>query len=85
MTTNQYIYIGILALILLSYVDTSFIYKIFGDGSKNYVTIDEERDSLIEIVGKWDELRLICLKNNLHDAIDKLNEIFPMLIKGGTK
>lgn len=84
MSSNQYIYIALFVLIVLSYLDFSPIFKFFQSTSTPNV-IPQERDSLIEIVEKWDDLRNICSKNNLNSAVEKLDEIFPMLIKVGTK
>lgn len=83
MTPNQYIYIGLFALIVLSYVDFSFVFKFF-DKPVDTKPVGKT-DSLIEIVGKWDDLRSICMKNNLGSAVEKLDEIFPMLIKSNSK
>lgn len=38
-------------------------------------------DDLIEVVRKWDDLKESCEKNGLSEAVAKLNEIFPVLIK----
>lgn len=38
-------------------------------------------DDLILVVTKWSEFKDICVKNNLTEAVTKLDEIFPMLIK----
>ena len=40
-----------------------------------------EGDNLIEVVKKWDDLKDACEKNGLTEAVTKLNEIFPVLIK----
>lgn len=84
MSSNQYIYIGLLALILLSYIDFSFLLKFF---SRN-IEVNKpsgKTDGLIEIVSKWDDFRSICIANNLNSAVEKLDEIFPMLIKSNSK
>jgi hypothetical protein len=41
----------------------------------------ETKDNLVEIVQKWQVLKDACEENNLSEAVTKLDEIFPMLIK----
>ena len=41
----------------------------------------EEKDDLVEVVKKWDDLKDTCEELGLNEAVEKLNEIFPMLIK----
>lgn len=41
----------------------------------------EEKDDLVEVVKKWDDLKDTCESLGLNEAVEKLNEIFPMLIR----
>jgi hypothetical protein len=41
----------------------------------------QEKDDLVEVVKKWDDLKETCAVLGLNEAVEKLNEIFPMLIK----
>ena len=41
----------------------------------------QEKDDLVEVVKKWDDLKDTCESLGLNEAVEKLNEIFPMLIK----
>jgi hypothetical protein len=36
---------------------------------------------LVELVQQWETLKQSCIDNNLTDAVKKLDEIFPTLIK----
>lgn len=36
---------------------------------------------LTSLVGKWERLRDACYEADLHNACDKLDEVFPMLVE----
>jgi xanthine dehydrogenase iron-sulfur cluster and FAD-binding subunit A len=80
MSTAQLIIIGVGVLIALSSIDLSFLIKKLERKVQPSVS-KEEKNDLIEIVQKWDDLRTICNANGLTEATKKLDEIFPMLIK----
>lgn len=40
---------------------------------------------LVELVQQWESLKQSCIDNNLTDAVEKLDEIFPTLIKPQTE
>lgn len=68
---------------ILSSIDLSAIYKLV-DRKESVVTpsnSSKSNDDLILVVTKWSEFKDICVKNNLTDAVTKLDEIFPTLIK----
>ena len=68
---------------ILSSIDLSAIYKLV-DRKEPIVTppnSSKSNDDLILVVTKWSEFKDICVKNNLTDAVTKLDEIFPTLIK----
>lgn len=45
------------------------------------VEVVNHKDDLVQVVQKWDDLKDTCDQLGLKEAVDKLNEIFPMLIK----
>ena len=94
MSTAQIIILGVGVLIVLSSVDLSALFskvkeslKANPDGYQpKTVTVPpvspvEEKDDLVEVVKKWDDLKDTCESLGLNEAVEKLNEIFPMLIK----
>jgi hypothetical protein len=42
---------------------------------------DNHEHGLVELVQQWETLKQSCIDNNLTDAVKKLDEIFPTLIK----
>lgn len=47
--------------------------------------VDNKKDELVTVVIKWQALKDECIENNLTEAVTKLDEIFPMLIKVDNK
>lgn len=41
----------------------------------------DDSGELVDVVKKWDDLKDTCEGLGLKEAVDKLNEIFPLLIK----
>ena len=39
--------------------------------------------SLVEVVKEWEDLKTVCKKAQLHEAVEQLNSIFPLLNSGG--
>lgn len=86
MSTVQIIFLVLGAVIILSSFDfSSILNKIEGKVKEvNVVTPPSpalRKDSLVEIVQKWQVLKDACQESNLTDAVTKLDEIFPVLIK----
>lgn len=87
MTTFQFALLCIGAFILLTSFDLSPVLN----GIKGLVSRaklptvpsfeSDDSDDLIEVVKKWDDLKDACEKHGLTEAVTKLNEIFPVLIK----
>lgn len=83
MSSGQLIFLGLGVIMILSSIDLSAIYKLV-DRKEPIVTppnSSKSNDDLILVVTKWSEFKDICVKNNLTDAVTKLDEIFPTLIK----
>jgi hypothetical protein len=89
MSTGQIIFLGLGVVLILSSFDFSSLVKRL---EKKAGEIDipnitptpapiNTRDNLVEIVQKWQVLKDACEENNLSEAVIKLDEIFPMLIK----
>lgn len=87
MSTFQFVLLCVGAFIVLTSFDLTPIWN----GLKGLVSraklpdtpsfdVDND-DDLIEVVKKWDDLKDACEKNGLTEAVTKLNEIFPVLIK----
>jgi len=93
MSTGQMIFLGLgLAVILSSFDFSSLLKKLEKKASEidipNIIptpvpspTPVETKDNLVEIVQKWQVLKDACEENSLSEAVIKLDEIFPMLIK----
>ena len=47
--------------------------------------VDEHTHDLTSLVCKWEQLCDACHEHELHEACDKLKEVFPMLIKSYEK
>lgn len=87
MSTFQFVLLCIGAFIVLTNFDLTPIFS----GLKRLVSraklpdvtsFDvDSNDDLIEVVKKWDDLKAACENNGLTEAVAKLNEIFPVLIK----
>lgn len=93
MSTGQIIFLALGIVLILSSFDFSSLLKRL---EKKAGEIDipniistpapvpipvETKDNLVEIVQKWQVLKDACEENNLSEAVVKLDEIFPMLIK----
>ena len=39
--------------------------------------------SLVEVVKEWEDLKEVCKKAQLHQAVEQLDSIFPLLNSGG--
>jgi hypothetical protein len=92
MSTGQIIFLGLGIIVILSSFDfSSFLRKIEDKANKidipNVIpspspTVPiKAKDNLVEVVQKWQCLKDACEQNKLTEAITKLDEIFPMLIK----
>jgi hypothetical protein len=89
MSTGQIIFLALGIVVILSSFDFSSLLKRL---EKKVSEIDiptpvpspapaETKDNLVEIVQKWQVLKDACEENSLSEAVIKLDEIFPMLIK----
>ena len=92
MSTGQIILLGLGIVLILSSFDFSSLLKRI---EKKASEIDipnitptpapiapvDTKDNLVEIVQKWQSFKDACEENNLSEAVIKLDEIFPMLIK----
>ena len=85
MSTGQVFFLVLGGLIFLSSFDFSSLLKKVENKVENINISNppkiQNTDSLVDIVQKWQILKNTCEKNNLTEAVSKLNEIFPMLIK----
>lgn len=89
MSVGQIIIIGVAVLLILSSVDLSSFFKNIKDSLPKtnpspkpaVVPGADHKDDLVEVVKKWDDLKETCESLGLKEAVDKLNEIFPVLIK----
>ena len=94
MSTGQLIFLGLGIVIILSSFDFSSLLKrlenkankidipnIIPSPNPTPVVPVNTKDNLVEIVQKWQTLKDACEENNLSEAVTKLDEIFPMLIK----
>jgi hypothetical protein len=89
MSTGQIIFLGLGIVLVLSSFDFSSLLKRL-EKKANEIDIPNiipapspvnTKDNLVEIVQKWQVLKDACEENNLSEAVTKLDEIFPMLIK----
>ena len=89
MSTGQIIFLGLGIVLILSSFDFSSLLKKL-EKKANEIDIPNitpepilvnTKDNLVEIVQKWQVLKDACEENNLSEAVTKLDEIFPMLIK----
>jgi hypothetical protein len=89
MSTGPIIFLSLGIIVILSSFDFSSLLKRL---EKKASEIDipniipapvavNTRDNLVEIVQKWQVLKDACEENSLSEAVIKLDEIFPMLIK----
>jgi hypothetical protein len=94
MSTGQLIILGIGAVIILTSVDFTSLFNSVKNSipevpkpapvptpKPSVPVVVEEKDDLVEVVKKWDDLKDTCEELGLNEAVEKLNEIFPMLIK----
>jgi len=94
MSTGQLIILGIGVVIVLTSVDFTSLFNSIKNSipevpkpapvptpKPSVPVVVEEKDDLVEVVKKWDDLKDTCEELGLNEAVEKLNEIFPMLIK----
>lgn len=86
MTAVQLIFLGLGITMILSSLDfSSLLNKIEKKIKEAYIinssSIVSRKDNLVEIVQKWQALKDACVESKLTEAVNKLDEIFPMLIK----
>lgn len=94
MSTAQIIFVGLGIVMILSAFDFSSVLKKIQQKANNIdmpnitpapvpvpITPVDTKDNLVEIVQKWQLFKDACEENNLSEAVTKLDEIFPMLIK----
>ena len=86
MSVGQLIFLGLGVAMVLSSLDfSSLLNRIEKKVNKTDVInpplIVIRKDNLVEIVQKWQTLKDACLESKLTEAVNKLDEIFPMLIK----
>jgi len=94
MSTGQLIILGIGVVIVLTSVDITSLFNSIKNSipevpkpapvptpKPSVPVVVEEKDDLVEVVKKWDDLKDTCEELGLNEAVEKLNEIFPMLIK----
>ena len=94
MSTGQLIILGIGVVIVLTSVDFTSLFNSIKNSipevpkpapvptpRPSVPVVVEEKDDLVEVVKKWDDLKDTCEELGLNEAVEKLNEIFPMLIK----
>jgi len=95
MSMGQLIFLGLGVIVILSSFDFSSLLKrlekkaseidipnIIPTPAPAPVPVPvNTKDNLVEIVQKWQVLKDACEENNLSEAVIKLDEIFPMLIK----
>jgi hypothetical protein len=95
MSTGQLIFLGLGVIVILSSFDFLSLLKRL-EKKANEIDIPNiipspapapvpvpvnTKDNLVEIVQKWQVLKDACEENSLSEAVIKLDEIFPMLIK----
>lgn len=79
---GQTIIIILGVILILSSIDTTSIFKYLKPQISTKPNIAAaKKDDLVSIVGKWSDLKTICENNGLTEAVSKLDEIFPTLIK----
>jgi hypothetical protein len=90
---GQLIFIGLGIIMVLSSIDFSALFKKVQNkvhkvdipnlmpSPSPATPVIETKDSLVEIVQKWQQFKDACEENKLTEAVTKLDEIFPMLIK----
>lgn len=91
MTTFQFVLLCVGGIIVLTSFDLTPVWnavklavsKVVNRKQTGVETVlfATSEDPLIEIVKKWDALKDSCEQEGLTEAVAKLNEIFPMLIK----
>lgn len=86
MSTGQIIIIGLGAILILSSLDFGSLFKTALENSKPPVKpinpiAPNKTYELVTLVEKWSDLKDACQKNGLTEAVSKLDEIFPTLIK----
>jgi hypothetical protein len=84
LSPTQFIFVGIgFVLVFISIKD--YIFSVLNievqDEDNNEKEEDKEETSLTTIVSKWEDLTDACKDAGLSDAYNKLQEVFPMLIK----
>lgn len=91
MTPFQFVLLTIAAFITLTSFDLKPLFsdiksKLWSIKIPNKVDLpmellENDEDNLIDVVKKWDALKDACEAQGLTEAVSKLNEIFPVLIK----
>ena len=86
MSTAQIILSVLGVIIILSSIDfSSLLNKLEKKVKETDIVIPSHsitrKDNLVDIVQKWQVLKDACKESNLTEAVTKLDEIFPMLIK----
>lgn len=82
MSLGQIIFLSLGVVMILSSLDLSSLTKLLEKKAPSPAPKEvTSNDDLILVVTKWSEFKDICVKNNLTEAVSKLDEIFPMLIK----
>jgi hypothetical protein len=91
MTPFQFILLAIAAFITLTSFDLKPLFSAIKSKLSSIKVPDKidfptevvgaDEDNLIDVVKKWDALKDACEAQGLTEAVSKLNEIFPVLIK----
>jgi hypothetical protein len=88
MSTFQFMLLAFGAFIVMTGFDWSKIGSVVQNMTPDTKSLknavynrDGGSDDLVEVVKKWDDLKETCQKHGLTEAVEKLNEIFPVLIK----
>ena len=81
MSTVQLIFLFLGIIVILSSLDFSTLLQGAKQNIKSPTVQIDDKNALVNIVQKWEILKDSCKENNLTEAVAKLDEIFPMLIK----
>lgn len=84
MSAGQLIFLGLGIIVILSSLDFSTLLNKLEQKAKETDTSPSPivyKDNLVDIVQKWQTLKDACSASKLTEAVNKLDEIFPMLIK----
>ena len=68
----------------------AYLKDVFLTASKNKSILDRlepevspHSPSLVEVVKEWEDLKEVCRKAQLHQAVEQLDSMFPLLNSGG--